>query len=157
MRYLLGLVLLFSGLAAQAANIPAALLKELNRPAVDEHGCALPEKAGVRDGYEYDKDFDGEGGSLSNCGAYVRGDEEGYWVYERSGFYQQGWYRQGKRVGTWLAISPTGWLAAVYRYDEQGRSNGIRYGLGEHGQLIWRYMYVDDRLVIGCGGDWPAC
>ncbi|MGE8498585.1 MAG: hypothetical protein ACN6O6_13840 [Pseudomonas sp.] len=142
MRALIGALVLLATPVYAFDWVPLALVKELAAPVVDADGCAAAS----------DKQRNADG-VLVECGVLVNEKREGYWVYEEgSGYFMHGWYREGNAVGTWLALTASGALAGVWRFDQTGAAQGVSYGLERDGRLAWKQMHVQDKQVFACGG-----
>lgn len=128
-------------------RFPEPLTLELSPPALDQDGCALQHPP---DGIFNKQKLDD--GALQECGAYVDGRKVGYWVLLQSGasYYWHGWFKEGKRIGTWLARTPSGSLVGLLRYDLAGNRHGISYGLGLNGQFVWKEIHAHGNTISTC-------
>ncbi|MGE8504971.1 MAG: hypothetical protein ACN6P1_22365 [Pseudomonas sp.] len=149
MRALTLALMLLATSAAAFERVPQRLLNELAPPALDGDGCA-------RSKDEIHQEI--VDGKLVACGAQANGQRSGYWVEEtHGGFVIHGWYRDGKSIGTWLALNATGNLVGVWRYDATGARHGVSYGLEKDGRLAWKQIHVHDQQVFDCEGwKWPC-
>lgn len=143
MRHI-ALALLFAVPTLSMASIAPSLLEELRQPPLDADGCVLSEE-------EIHKEHN-EAGDLVECGQYLDGAREGYWVLEAgTNSRWQGWFRKGQEKGTWLATSFSGQVVGVARYDNNGQRHGISYELEPDGSLIRYYVHAHGSLLSRCG------
>ncbi|MBD3897284.1 hypothetical protein IEI94_15625 [Halomonas sp. ML-15] len=143
MRYI-ALALLFAAPTWSMAGIAPSLLEELGPPPLDADGCALSEE-----GVHKERN---EAGELVECGQYLDGAKEGYWVLRADTDSRwQGWFRKGKEQGTWLVTSPSEQLLGVARYDKNGQRHGVSYELEPDGRLIRHYVHAHGSTLSRCG------
>lgn len=143
MRHI-ALVLLFVVPTWSMAGIAPSLLEELGPPPLDAHGCALSED-------EVHKERN-EAGDLVECGQYLDGAREGYWVLGADTDSRwQGWFHKGQEQGTWLVTSPSGQLLGVARFDNNGQRHGVSYELEPDGRLIRHHVHAHGSALSSCG------
>ena len=143
MRHAL-LALLMAVPTWSVADIAPSLLEELDAPPLDADGCALNEE-------DIHKKYD-EAGDLVECGQYVDGHREGFWlIVGDKKLRWQGWFRNDQENGTWLATSSSGRLRSVARYDGNGEFHGVSYQLESDGRLLRHHVYAHGNKLNTCG------
>lgn len=150
MRYVCFILFFLAPPVWAMERVPPALVEELSPPPVDVDGCPLAI------GEEH-KVFD-ETGKLVECGMYLNGAKEGYWVRQaNTNFIWHGRYRGGKDWGTWLITSPTGVLVGVFRFDGKGQRHGVSYAMEPDGRLAWHQVHAHGSKLLECKiWEWPC-
>ena len=65
----------------------------------------------------------------------------GPWLMHENSQVWKGRYRNGVRVGRWVAITKQGYAVSAGYFDDQGRRDGTWYGFADNGRMTGLETY----------------